>query len=95
MQLDKQAITKIAKLARIKIADDEVEGYAKELSQILDLADQLKEVNTEGVMPMAGVGQNTLRLRADEITDGGKQKQVLENAPQSSYGCFVVPKVIE
>ena len=58
--------------------------------------DQLSEVNTEGVEPMAGVGGFNLRTReVDEVTDGGKQKDVLANAPKNQFGCYVVPKVVD
>lgn len=95
MKLDEQAIRKIAKLARIRVTDSEVASYASELTSILSLAEELKQVNTDNVPPMAGVGNNTLRMREDKVTDGGIREDVLANAPKAEFDCFAVPKVIE
>ena len=69
--------------------------YTKELSGIMSWVEQLQEVNTDGVEPMAAVGNMTLRFREDVVNDGNQQQAVLANAPSADYGCFVVPKVIE
>ena len=52
-------------------------------------------MNTDGVAPLASVSDQTLPWRTDEVTDGNMQEAVLKNAPNASYGCFAVPKVIE
>lgn len=94
--LTKPEIKKIAKLARVAVNENEVDKFTSELNKIFEMATSLKEVNTDDVPPMAGVGNYTLRAREnDEVTAGGMQEAVLKNAPESAYGYFVVPKVVE
>jgi len=95
MSVDKQTVTKIAKLSRISIADSEKEKFATEISSILNWIEQLQEVDTDNITEMAGVGDYTLRSRKDEINDGNIQADVLKNAPESAFDCYVVPKVVE
>ncbi len=93
--MDKETITRIARLARIKVTDADKEHYAKELTGILKWIEQLNEINTDGVPLMTSVAAMDLPRRADKVTDGNQQEAVVKNAPQSDYGCFVVPKVME
>ena len=95
MSITAQDVTKIARLARIRVADEEKDYYAAQISGILKWVEQLNEVNTDGVEPLFSVVPTTLPQRKDEVTDGHQQQAVLHNAPKSDYGCFVVPKVIE
>lgn len=95
MALTPQDTKKIAKLARLRVSEDEVTHYTAEINGILHWIEQLQEVNTDGVEQMTSVADITLPLRADKVTDGGIQEAVLKNAPKADYGCFVVPKVIE
>ena len=95
-ELTEKDVRKVAKLARIEVSDDEVRKFTPELQKIVGLMDELSEVNTDGVEPIAGVGGYTLRFRDnDDVLDGGVQEQVLENAPKSQFGCFAVPKVVD
>ncbi len=95
MSVDQAIVRHIAKLARIAVTDREVEALVPELNNILGWVEQLQEVDVEGVEPMTAVIPNHLRLRADEVTDGGKQAEVLANAPVAEHGFYAVPKVIE
>lgn len=95
MTLTVEEVKKIAKLSRIRLSDDEIKRYQDELNQIFKWVEQLREVDTNDVPPMAGVGDYTLRQREDMVQDGNIQQDVLANAPNASYGCFVVPKVVE
>lgn len=95
MSVDHETVRKIARLARIAVSDAEVESLAPELNNILGWIEQLGEVDTAGVEPLAAVIPNTLRLRDDVVTDGGIRESVLANAPQAEHGFFAVPKVIE
>ena len=95
MSLTQEQTQKVAKLARIRLSDDEVAHYTNELNGILQWIDQLGEVNAEGVAQMTSVADITLPMREDKVTDGDKQEQILKNAPSAEYGCFAVPKVIE
>jgi aspartyl-tRNA(Asn)/glutamyl-tRNA(Gln) amidotransferase subunit C len=95
MALDKAAVAHIASLARIRLAETELEPLANELSQILDWVEQLNEVDTTGVPPMASAAAASLPMRDDTVTDGGCREAILGNAPRPARGFFTVPKVIE
>lgn len=95
MSVDKDTVRGIAHLARIAIKEDQLEPMAGELNTILDWVEQLSEVDTDGVAPMTSVVEATLRLRADEITDGGYADRITKNAPNGEDGFFAVPKVVE
>jgi aspartyl-tRNA(Asn)/glutamyl-tRNA(Gln) amidotransferase subunit C len=95
MSVDAATVRHIAKLARIAVSDAEVEALAPELSNILGWIEQLAEVDVAGVLPMTAVIPNHLRLRDDVVTDGGRQSEILANAPAAEHGFFAVPKVIE
>jgi len=95
MSVDLATVRKIAGLARIATSDAEAEALLPELNNILGWIEQLGEVNTDGVEPLAAVIPNHLRLRDDVVTDGGIRDAVLANAPQAEHGFFAVPKVIE
>ena len=93
--MDKATVATIARLARIRLGDEELENLAGELSQILTWVEQLGEVDTQGVEPMTSAVEVTLPRRDDEVTDGGIPDKVLANAPEAEDGFFAVPKVIE
>lgn len=95
MSVDKSTVKKIAKLARIAVSDDETDTIASELNHILNWIEELNEVDTNGVAPLASVTGHSLPLRQDAVTDGDKVDQVLANAPEQASGFFVVPKVVE
>ncbi len=95
MQVDKATVRRIARLARIKITDEEAQGLEKELSGILDWVKQLDEVDTSSVEPMTRVVGQALPMRDDVVTDGEIAEAVTRNAPKSEDGFFVVPKVVE
>lgn len=95
MALTDKEVQKIAKLARIRLSAEEVPHYAGEINGILKWIEQLGEVNTEGVAPLASVSNQALPWRADVVNDGNKAEAILKNAPMQNYGCFAVPKVIE
>ncbi len=95
MAIDAATVKKVASLARIREPDDRLETLARELSGIMQWIDQLAEVDTEGVEPMASAVAAKLAMREDEVTDGGDAEKVLANAPRRENGFFVVPKVVE
>lgn len=92
---NKDTVLKVAKLARIRVEENEADALAKELGGILQWVEKLSEVNTDDVPQLASVSDVALPWRDDVVSDGGIQEQVLKNAPKSEYGCFSVPKVIE
>lgn len=95
MALDKAAVAHIAALARIRLSEAELEPLAGELSQILTWVEQLNEVDTTGVAPMASVAVAGLPMRDDLVSDGDRRDDILGNAPRTARGFFVVPKVVE
>jgi len=95
MSLDKDTVRKVATLARIKVPDSDLDHMAKELSGVLGWIEQLNEVDISGVQPMTSVAQMRLKMRADEVQDGGNAEKVTQNAPEGAHGFFVVPKVVE
>lgn len=95
MALDKAKVAHIARLARIRVADEELEGLAAELSNILTWIEQLNEVDTSAVPPMTSVVEMTQPQRPDRVDDGGYRDDILANAPETTEGFFVVPKVLE
>jgi aspartyl-tRNA(Asn)/glutamyl-tRNA(Gln) amidotransferase subunit C len=95
MALDTEVVRKIARLARLKVPEENLEPLAGELSKILTWVEQLDEVDTDGVPPMTSVVEMTLPLREDVVTDGGYPDKVTANAPESVQGFFAVPKVVE
>jgi aspartyl-tRNA(Asn)/glutamyl-tRNA(Gln) amidotransferase subunit C len=95
MSLDKATVARIARLARIEVADAELEPLAGELSHILGWIEQLNEVDTTGVAPMTSVAAVHVLWRPDEVREGDRSKDILANAPAHDGGYFVVPKVVE
>ncbi|MCG8508679.1 MAG: Asp-tRNA(Asn)/Glu-tRNA(Gln) amidotransferase subunit GatC [Rhodospirillales bacterium] len=95
MSLDTNTVRNIAFLARIKVPDSELQHLANELSNIIGWVEQLNEVDTDGVEPIASVADMSLFRRTDEVTDGNYRDRVLANAPEPEDGFFTVPKVVE
>ena len=85
----------MARLARITIDHDRLEPMAQELSAIMSWIEQLNEVNTDDVEPLASVTGHALPMREDVVSDGDMAEKVVQNAPESMSGFFVVPKVVE
>ncbi|HEY8964406.1 MAG TPA: Asp-tRNA(Asn)/Glu-tRNA(Gln) amidotransferase subunit GatC [Alphaproteobacteria bacterium] len=95
MTVDKATVTKVARLARLRLDEAEQDRYATKINGIMQWIEQLGEVNTDGVEPLASVTDVTLPLRRDAVTDGNIQDQILKNAPESTSGFFAVPKIVE
>ena len=95
MSVDAATVRRIARLARIAVADDEVEHLRGELNAILAFIEQLSEVDVTGVEPMTSVTPMQMKRRTDAVTAGGDPDAVLRNAPEREGNFFVVPKVVE
>jgi aspartyl-tRNA(Asn)/glutamyl-tRNA(Gln) amidotransferase subunit C len=95
MSVDAATVRRIAHLARIAVAEDEVEHLKGELNAILAFVEQLSEVNVEGVEPMTSVTPMEMKKRRDEVTDGGIPDDIVRNAPATEGHFFLVPKVVE
>jgi aspartyl-tRNA(Asn)/glutamyl-tRNA(Gln) amidotransferase subunit C len=95
MSVSPEQVRHIAKLARIAMSDEELDRLLPELNNILGWVEQLGEVDTDGVEPLATVIDQKLRLRDDVVNDGNIRDEILANAPEAQHGFFAVPKVIE
>ncbi len=95
MKVDDATVRNIARLARIKVDDTQAKTLESELNGILQWVEQLNEVDTEGVEPMTCVTEMGVKMRKDEVTDGGYPADIVKNAPESVDQFFVVPKVVE
>ena len=93
--IDAATVRRIAHLARVAVADDEVEHLRGEINAILSFVEQLQQVNVEGVEPMTSVMPMAMKKRADVVNDGENADAVLRNAPNTDGKYFLVPKVIE
>ena len=96
MAVDKDTVLRIARLARIRIGEDEAEALTGELSNILDWVEQLGEVDTEGVAPMTSVVADGA---ADARGRGDRRRRCrcgrAQRAGGSANGFYLVPKVVD
>jgi aspartyl-tRNA(Asn)/glutamyl-tRNA(Gln) amidotransferase subunit C len=95
MSVDIDTVRRVAHLARIAIAEEELAPLQGELNAILAFFAQLEEVNVDKVEPMTSVTPMAMKTRADEVTDGGIADAIVQNAPARENHFFVVPKVVE
>ncbi len=95
MSLTADEVKKIAYLARLGIDENDIEAYAKDLSNMLDLMTQMGEMNTESIQPMAHPMDQIQRLRADEISESNQREHFQSIAPQVEAGLYLVPKVLD
>ncbi len=94
MQIEDKDVLHIAKLARLKLADNELENYKKNLQEILDFADTINHVNTDDIGETIGINENYNVFRKDEIKQESNKDELLSNAPSQDEGMFRIPKVI-
>jgi aspartyl-tRNA(Asn)/glutamyl-tRNA(Gln) amidotransferase subunit C len=95
MPVDAETVRRIAHLARVAVADEEVEHLRGELNAMLAFVEQLNEVDVTGVEPMTSVTPMALKQRQDKVTDGGIPDDIVRNAPATENHFFLVPKVVE
>jgi len=95
MTVDIATVKRVAHLARIAITEEEASSFQGELNTILGFVEQLNEIDVSGIEPMTSVVEQTMKMRADEVTDGFYASRVVANAPVTDDDFFVVPKVVE
>lgn len=95
MSLEKADIEKIAHLARLQIEEQDIPEYARNISSILELVEQMNSVDTNGITPMAHPLDVAQRLRADVVSEGDQREKFQAIAPATENGLYLVPKVIE
>ena len=95
MSINKDTIKKISKLARISVTIEETDRLEKDLNSILKFVEQLKELNTDKITPIASVSDQRLTMNKDEIIKINEKEEILKNAPEKNSNYYIVPKVIE
>lgn len=95
MSLERDEVKKIAYLARLQLSEQELDAYAKSLSRILGLIEQMNAVDTTGISPMAHPQDSALRLRDDVVTETDQREKFQAIAPATEAGLYLVPKVID
>lgn len=95
MSIEQNEIEKVAELARIRIADEQIGEVTQRIAEILNMVDRLQAIDTEGVEPMANPHDACQRLRADEVTEVNQRDAFQAIAPAVENGLYLVPKVIE
>ena len=95
MKISREEVVHVAHLARLELAEAEIERFAGQIGQILEYMETLSQVDTRGVAPTSQAIDLTNAFRPDETTGHLPRESVLTNAPQAEDGCFVVPRVIE
>lgn len=95
MSLDNTEVKRIAHLARLAIDEKDIPKYAHNLTNILDLVDQMSAVPTDAVSPMAHPLDTLQRLREDQVSETNQREHFQKVAPQVEDGLYLVPKVIE
>jgi len=95
MSLTPDDVQKIAHLARVAVTEEEKQSVASDLTNILDLVEQMQQVDTAGITPMSHPLHMTQRLRTDEVTQENQREKFQSIAPAVENGLFLVPKVIE
>ena len=95
MSINKDTIKKISKLARISVTNEETDRLVKDLNSILKFVEQLKELNTDKITPIASVSDQVLTMNKDEIKKINEKEEILKNDPEKNSNYYIVPKVIE
>ena len=94
MQITDEEVLHIAKLARIKLSENEIQDYKKNLEEILDFANTINQVNTDNIGETIGINENCNVFRKDEVVKESQREELLSNAPSQDDGMFRIPKVI-
>jgi len=95
MSVDIATVKRVARLARIALAQEEAEWMREAMAGVLHLAEQLDGVDVDGVEPMTSVIPTPLVRRKDTVCDGDKVADIVANAPMVEENFFLVPKVVE
>ena len=95
MTISKDEIIHIAKLANLNLSEEEIERYAKDMTDILEFADIVNNLNTDKIKETIGINGEYNVFRKDEIKQGISRDKLLKNAPSQDDGMFRIPKVIQ
>ena len=95
MSIKKSEIAYISSLSKLKMEDIEIDNFTRQISDILEMIQQLEKVDTDGIEPMAHPLNMKQRLRMDEVTEENQRDLYQENAVEVEQGFYKVPKVID
>ena len=95
MEISKEEILHIAKLASLKIKDEEIEEYRKNLQDILNFAKTINSLDTTKIEETNGISSNVNVFREDEVKEFKDVEALMQNAPEKNNNMFVIPKVIQ
>lgn len=95
MSVSKEDVKHIAKLSKLYLSDEELEKYTNDLSNIVNFANELSNIDVEGVKPTAHILDIKNVFRKDEKKESYDREEILKNAPTKEAGCISVPKVVE
>ena len=93
--IDRETVSRVAELARIRVTEDEIPELTQRLGNILAMVDTLQAADTRDIAPLSNPLDATQRLRADAVTEPNQRSALLALAPASDQGLFLVPRVIE
>ncbi len=85
----------VAKLARLYLSDEEMEKMAADMGGIIEFADQLSALPTDGIAPAAHAVSVQNVFREDVLTGSFDREKILQNAPERDEECYIVPRVVE
>ncbi len=94
MAISKEEIIHIAKLASLNLSDEEIEKYTGDMQEILEFANMINNVNTEGMSETVAANEKCNVFRKDEVVNFENRELLLQNAPSQDEGMFRIPKVI-
>ena len=95
MSVSKDEVRYIAKLSKLNVGDEKLDKMTRDLSSIVEFANNLSTIDIDGVRPTAHILDIKNVFRKDEVSDSYDREEILKNAPESQAGCISVPKVVE
>ena len=94
MKISREEVAKVARLARLDLADDKLDLFAGQIDDILQYMDKLGEVDTSSVEPMYSPVAHTTVMRPDAVRREHERSEVLSNAPETDGAFFIVPRIV-
>ena len=93
--MDNKTVETISYLARLQLEKDKKEKIIKDLENIINFVDELQDLNTEDIAPLANPLEKVAPKRKDIVTSRSRKEAFLSNSPESDQDYFIVPKVVE
>lgn len=88
-------VKKVAALARLEVADEDVPTYERELASIFEMIQKIQDIDTSNIEPMSHPKDIELRLRPDQVTEPDQRAELQQIAPATENGLYLVPKVLD